>query len=54
MAHFQRNVYEQEIDLALIARENLPTQVYEYIFRDYNYEINEGYGPENELPQAEN
>lgn len=54
LAHFNRNVHEEGVDVAVAARDFLPEKVYEYIFKDYNYNLNEGYGPENELPQTEN
>lgn len=47
MRHYHRNVHEEGVDLAVVARDVLPLRYYDLVFKDYNYFIHEGYGPEN-------
>jgi len=53
MGHFIQNVSRDNVDLADFVQQRLPTHIYEKIFRYYSYRLDEGYGPENQLPQAD-
>lgn len=35
-------------------RDKIPQKYYDRVFKNYEFTIQQGYGPENELPQEEN